>query len=262
MALPSHDALVTPDPAPGPTEADDDALIERLRARAWHPGRRFDSATVPAAWMAERYGPEHPAKIRAGIVGHGSDGTITLKSHTEEVAAYYADAPRGPLFPAATPAEVESAERVIGRPLPELLRRLYTEVADGGFGPDGGLASLVDGRRAPGDLMDWPAAVSVHRRNRAAGLPASWFYLTSGGCTMEWHVSLIAVDNPVLLYDADGWEPGRGEDAHDGLRHATGSLRRWLWTWADGGHVWDEHLGLLGHTGARRRGPDPGRRAR
>ncbi|WP_229911576.1 hypothetical protein [Streptomyces aurantiogriseus] len=137
MALPSHDTLATPDPEPGATEADDDTLIERLRARAWDPGLRFDSARVPATWIAERYGPDH-----------------------------------------------------------------------------------------------------------AQGLPASWLYLTSGGGTMEWHVSLIAVDNPVLLYDADGWEPTWGEDAHDGLRHAT-ALRRWLRTWADGGNVWDEHLDRL-----------------
>ncbi|WP_229868244.1 SMI1/KNR4 family protein [Streptomyces chryseus] len=87
-------------------------------------------------------------------MGHVSDGTIALKSHTDEVAAYYAHAPRGPLFPPVTPAEVENAERAIGRRLPELLRRVYTEVANGGFGPDRGLASLTDGSRVPGHLTD------------------------------------------------------------------------------------------------------------
>jgi hypothetical protein len=219
-------------------------LIERLRARAWDPGLRFDSARVPATWIAERYGPDHLTKIRANIEGYVSDGTIALKSQTDEVAAYYANTPQGPLFPPVTVTEVENAERTIGRRLPELLRRIYTEVANGGFGPDGGLAPLTNGSRAPGHLTDWQSAVSIHQSNRAEGLPASWLYLTSGGCTMEWHVSLIAVDNPVLLYDADGWEPTWGEDAHDGLRHAT-ALRRWLWTWADGGNVWDEHLDRL-----------------
>ncbi|UYQ61982.1 hypothetical protein OGH68_11090 [Streptomyces peucetius] len=133
---------------------------------------------------------------------------------------------------------------VLGRPLPALLRRIHTEVGDGGFGPDGGLASLPDGRRAPGDLIDWPCSVIEHERDRAAGLPASWLYLTSGGCSMQWHLSLLAVDNPVLLYDADGWVPSWGEDPHDGLRHATASLRQWLWTWADGGSVWAEALSL------------------
>ncbi|WP_236653240.1 hypothetical protein [Streptacidiphilus melanogenes] len=49
---------------------------------------------------------------------------------------------------------------------------------------------------------------------------------------MEWYVSLSAVDHPVLLWNADGWEPDWGEDPHDGLRYAASSLRQWLWTWA------------------------------
>jgi hypothetical protein len=73
---------------------------------------------------------------------------------------------------------------------------------------------------------------------RFAAAPPSRLFLTYGGCTMEWHVSLTAVDNPVLLYDADGYT--FGEDPHDGLRHATASLRKWLWTWADGADVWEE----------------------
>ncbi|MDH6130122.1 hypothetical protein [Kitasatospora sp. GP82] len=52
---------------------------------------------------------------------------------------------------------------------------------------------------------------------------------------------LTAVDNPVLLYDTDGWEADWGENPHDGLRHST-PLRRWLQTWADGGRVWDDVL--------------------
>ncbi|MCP9994695.1 SMI1/KNR4 family protein [Streptomyces werraensis] len=154
---------------------------------------------------------------------------------------YYADAPRGPLFPPICLPDIEKAEHRIGRSLPELLRRLYTEVANGGFGPDGGLASLNDGNRAPGHVRrDWPCAASVHERNLSEGMPPSWLFLAYGGCTMEWHVSLSAVDNPVLLYDADGHTFGEGP--HDGPRHATASLRKWLWTWADGGDVWDEVL--------------------
>ncbi|MFB7827937.1 hypothetical protein [Streptomyces hydrogenans] len=222
----------------------DDALIDMLSTRAWDPGRRFDTAPVPRLWIEKHFGPEHLEHIRSQTVGSSSNGMIVLKSQAEEVTAYFADAPRGPLFPPVTPPEVEAAEDIVGRPLPTLLRRIYTEVGDGGFGPDGGLASLTDGRRAPGDLIDWPCSITQHERDRAAGLPESWLYLASGGCTMQWHLSLLAAGNPVLLYDADGWVPSWGEGPHDGLRHATGSLRQWLWTWANGGDVWAEALSL------------------
>lgn len=227
---------------PSATEENDDALIEKLRARACDPGRRFDTADVPALWISERYGGARLEQRRDVIRSYCSDGTVQLKSDVEEVAVYYADAPRGPLFPPISMADLDKAEHRIGRRFPELLRRVYTEVANGGFGPDSGLASMTDGNRAPGHLIDWPSAVGIHERNRARGVPASWLHLAYGGCTMEWHLSLTAVGNPVLLYDADGWVPGWGEGAHDGLRHASASLRSWLWTWADGRDVWDEAL--------------------
>lgn len=219
-------------------QGNDDALIDRLRARAWDPGMRFDRAEVPLAWIEEHYGQGGFERIQGRIISRSSSGTVTLDARAEEITSYFADAPRGPLFAPITPQEVDAAERVIGRPLPKLLRRIYTEVGNGGFGPDAGIASLTAGQRVAGHLADWHSSVRMHERNQTEGLPSSWLYLAPGGCTMEWHVSLLAVDNPVLLFDADGWEPSWGEDPHDGLRNASPSLRHWLWTWACGGDVW------------------------
>ncbi|WTW91920.1 hypothetical protein OG216_00290 [Streptomycetaceae bacterium NBC_01309] len=87
-----------------------------------------------------------------------------------------------------------------------MLRRVYAEVGDGGFGPGGGLASLRRGRRASGHLEDWPCSVP----ERPWGpdiVPRSWFRITYGGCSIELQLSLIAVDYPVFVYDAEGWEP-------------------------------------------------------
>jgi hypothetical protein len=101
-----------------------------------------------------------------------------------------------------------------------LLRRINTEVGDGGYGPEGGLASLTPRRVPHWHVPDWHCATTIHANRAEWGAPASWFFLTDGGCTMEWYVSLIAVDRPVLLWDADGWEPDWVQDAHDGLRYA------------------------------------------
>ncbi|WP_051450461.1 SMI1/KNR4 family protein [Actinospica robiniae] len=55
----------------------------------------------------------------------------------ELVAALRADAVRsGNLQPSATQDALAEAERIIGLPIPTLLRRLYLEVGNGGFGPD------------------------------------------------------------------------------------------------------------------------------
>ncbi|MGW0209153.1 SMI1/KNR4 family protein [Streptomyces sp. NPDC003233] len=59
-----------------------------------------------------------------------------------------------PLTPAPASAEaLAEAERIIGYPLPPLLRRLYTEVANGGFGPCGGIEGLRDGHTSDGPSM-------------------------------------------------------------------------------------------------------------
>ncbi|MCW2144540.1 hypothetical protein BXY51_009146 [Actinoplanes cyaneus] len=76
-----------------------------------------------------------------------------------------------PLRPAA-PAAVAEAEELAGQSLPSLLRRLYLEVGNGGFGPGYGLLGLRGGHRAGGldaltglkggvlILCDWGCGIS------------------------------------------------------------------------------------------------------
>ncbi|MEU8138815.1 SMI1/KNR4 family protein [Streptodolium elevatio] len=248
MSIRTQTFVGTPDDVPGPIrlpspvedETDDDVLLAKLAARAWNPGQRHDQVWIPTAWIAEHYGPERVAQW-CRTVPRYADGTgVELPAQAEEVAAYFAGAERGPVFPPASAADVEAAERRIGYALPDLLRRVYTEIGDGGFGPDFGLVSLRRGQRMPGDLTDWPS-VHTDRTHRYGAPPRSWLLLAFGGCSMEWHLSLTAVGNPVLLYDADGWEAPWGQNPHDGLRHAM-PLRRWLSIWANNGQVWDDVL--------------------
>lgn len=269
----SPDDAPHPPPHPSPIadksdESDDDVLLAKLAARAWDPGLRFETAHVPTTWLVERYGPDRPAQLAARAVSQAADGTdLELPSRSLEVAAYFADAPRGPLFAPATASDVEKAERRLGRPLPELLRRVYTEVGDGGFGPDAGIASLRRNNRAPGHTQDWPCAVR-ERTGRAWDRepPRSWLFLTDCGCTVEAHLSLIAIDSPVLVYDADWWKPEQGQGPHDAVHYAM-PLRRWLSIWANGGDVWQHlvtdtpHVADQAHIGLPTTPSSPPRRA-
>jgi hypothetical protein len=45
--------------------------------------------------------------------------------------------------PALSLAQLDRAASALGFPIPRLLQRLYTEVADGGFGPEYGLYGLL-----------------------------------------------------------------------------------------------------------------------
>jgi hypothetical protein len=60
-------------------------------------------------------------------------------------AGQLADMPNTYREDPASDEALDDAERIIGYPLPPLLRRLYREVANGGFGPFGGVEGVEGG---------------------------------------------------------------------------------------------------------------------
>jgi hypothetical protein len=142
----------------------------------------------------------------------------------------------------ATPEEVAAAEAALGFALPPLLRRLYREVGNGGFGPGYALLPLTgDGRTAVaeyGPPEDFP-----HEDRPRGVLPVlDW------GCGMYMAVDCLDPAAPVLLYEphavADDWSAAWFLDA--------ARLEDWLAAWLDGRGWWDE--GVL-DSGAP--GPQP-----
>jgi hypothetical protein len=56
------------------------------------------------------------------------------------------------ISPPATAAEVDAAQAALGFPIPPLLRRLYTEVGNGGFGPSYRLEGVPTIPPTPGSV--------------------------------------------------------------------------------------------------------------
>ena len=102
----------------GRVDTGDDALIRALRERAWHPGKRLDETRVPAAWLAERHGPDYKVVLAEVSRGFGTDGSLWLAWDAPEIDEYFADAPRGPLFAPASPALVEGGRGRVRAPVP------------------------------------------------------------------------------------------------------------------------------------------------
>ena len=151
-----------------------DELIARLKARAADPERRVDfrqdsfSAGVTSLDLGSLMGMlggaaadlrRVVANNQAGIV----DPDLTAKAN--EVAQQMATPVAAHLPPPADSALLARVEDEIGFALPPLLRRAYLEVADGGFGPHGGLlgleaaANVLAGLRGGGELprrRSWP----------------------------------------------------------------------------------------------------------
>ena len=82
-----------------------------------------------------------------------------------------------PLYGAASTKALEAAEAQVGVTLPALLRRLYTEVGNGGFGPSAGLVG-VDGGHADVDGRNIGA---LYTDLRAQGWPEGLLPLCDWG---------------------------------------------------------------------------------
>jgi hypothetical protein len=75
--------------------------------------------------------------------------------------------PAPPLFPPCSEVELTEAERSMGLHLPRLLKLVYANVGDGGFGPGAGLLGLASGYH-----LDGHHRLDVRIRRRVRTVPA------------------------------------------------------------------------------------------
>jgi hypothetical protein len=130
-----------------------DALIARLKERLRDADRRTD--TRPSIFSQRVQTMSLGDLLSTGLnVAHdlrrvveanqqGTEMPADLEAKAE-VIAFEMDTPAPAATPRVAPLDsIRAVESAIGRPFPPALRRLYGEVADGGFGPYTGLMSLA-----------------------------------------------------------------------------------------------------------------------
>ena len=126
------------------------------------------------------------------------------------------------LPPPATSEQVAEAETELGYALHPLLRRLYLEVANGGFGPQGWRLRPIERIRAfpaveldPGEVRPWPDRVVD---------------VMDVGCAMSSVVDCLDPGGQVLLFDPNSFT----SDEPEAWRLDAPSLAQWLEGWLDG----------------------------
>jgi SMI1 / KNR4 family (SUKH-1) len=146
-----------------------------------------------------------------------------------------ADAP-----PPSTRQELDEAELQLGFRLHPLLRRLYLEVANGGWGPEYGSAGLIGGARpdlpkdglvswyrtmrgpAPDDDEDWP------------GWPKALVPAAHWGCGIWSCVDCASARGPVVRFDPNAAGVVEGEKWKAVWLPERPALAGWLADWLDG----------------------------
>jgi hypothetical protein len=125
------------------------------------------------------------------------------------------DGDKPALRPPAPPDAISAAETALGFGLPALLRRIYTEVADGGIGPACGLFPIASRYTEAGQ-----DETVVDVRNKLAGdprWPSQLVPMCDWGCANWSCLDCRVEDVPVVILAGEEGFFGTGRD-----------LRSWL----------------------------------
>jgi len=130
---------------------DVDGLIERLRERASNPDRRVDRrpsqfeagiASLDLGGLLSRL-TQARADLAQSVAASRSGGIDPAsRAKAGQIAQQMRTPVSSELPPVADPGTLDRVEAELGFVLPALLRRLYLEIADGGFGPGSGLLGV------------------------------------------------------------------------------------------------------------------------
>jgi hypothetical protein len=167
------------------------------------------------------------ARLSGGGVFQG-DRRLYVRGSREHLEAREAGVvERLPPLTPTSPEAVDEAERAFGYPLPSLLRRLYFEVANGGFGPGYGILGLRGG--SPDDLGRTALDVyrEFHSARRQQSLPGALFPLCHWGCGIYSLVDCASSQAEVWACD-----PNPGVD--DDVFRQPLTLVEWLTRWVEG----------------------------
>jgi hypothetical protein len=144
-------------------------------------------------------------------------------------------------FLTATAKEIQVAEQEIGFEFPDLLRTIYSQVANGGFGPEYGIVGIKWGASLDGVTLEsgYRKMEKLERRHNVWQWPKRLLPLANYGCGMWSCVDCDLPSLPMILWDPNNLDSNLdGADARlnwgstfwdQGL-----SLRGWLEGWLAG----------------------------
>jgi hypothetical protein len=124
--------------------------------------------------------------------------------------------------PPATPEMIAATEARLGRPLHPFLKRVYAEVANGGFGPGYGLLRL-------GTPDGPPDEESLSSEFESGRWPENLLPLWNWGCAAWSCLDVTSPEGIIVTHD----------DV-DGPTVTDFIIRSWLRAWVDGINLWKE----------------------
>jgi hypothetical protein len=140
-------------------------------------------------------------------------------------------------FPPATEEQLEATEGALGFPLPPLLRAVYTQIANGGFGPGYGLRGAIGGFPGTGTIVEtyWWSAEGRQLIDLPAKEIGSEEFRLDGNLWPDRFLSLCewGCNSESYLHCPTGrvFRVAPVEDEVFGMRQQAATFEEWLKAW-------------------------------
>ena len=142
--------------------------------------------------------------------------------------------------PPATQAGIAVDEQTLGYPFPPLLKRLYVEVGNGGWGPGYGLLGLTGGARdylGKTAIQDYLLRRGSDQEDPALQWSKGLLPICHWGCAIYSCIDCTQPGFPVIVFDPDAHEDGK--DWTDAFFPECDGFDEWVQLWADGHDLWE-----------------------
>jgi hypothetical protein len=144
-------------------------------------------------------------------------------------------------FPPLGQAEVAKAEADLGFSLPDTIRRIYCQVANGGFGPAYGLLGLVGGmlnEESQDACRQYKMYVEPDPNDPHWRWPKGLLPVGCLGCAMYLCVDCTHPDGPIVWFEPNPHQDGRPWD--DSFFPFAETTDQWLSAWLDGEDLFEK----------------------
>ena len=214
-----------------------EAILAKCQRDRWYgpasfSPRRYDNVPVPDIELFFGDEEEHVSVL---TIDSAQDYSSVPPNDPERI---------GFAFAKATAAQLTTSEQHLGFALPSVLRELYQNLANGGFGPGSGLRGVLggyNGANHEGTILDfYPTLAKSDELFDVVLDHHEWLVLPEGrwprhmlclgdmGCVQEACVDAVSERLYLLVVTA--------EERH-ALVPLPWTLKKWLWRWVRGENV-------------------------